>query len=654
MSVFQCNKIFVSATQPDSTITNKIWYNPTDRTVKVYNPPDGWVVAQNTDSIIVKETGKSLTETIANLKTNKENKGELWFGGGTFTTSQKVPLTSPFSYVWTWAITSVEWANIPTSSSAFLGTHSSWAGEGFVFVNMPTYIIWRIWSGGVRDDTATIMHANLENYLDGNPHVWAIINDGTKLNLYIDGTLIKSTAAHNWTASESTGGFSTFNMSSVKYKMSRIAGFSFDMSAQDAPYTVADYQNGVDVPPNLRGGQDTVPATVGPNAWTETPGVITPATGAPLTILGGVYTWTRSAAGAVNTYSRYFFQKKLSAGAAINSQFTGCYLFYTDNTKSTAQSIVQNSTLSLTAEKEVKAVEINFRFTSSALENDTLQLDALKIHVNGALLDLENYTYEDGASKKIFDVSGNGNDATITGSVVGTNDLSVSTLLSTKASDSVVVKTVNSISPTSGAITLKSQNIPLTSNITVNGTATSNVQTCLGKLNSEKVNTPIVGTLSSLNTTDKTSVVNAINELNSKLLASVPDPITGVFTASSTSLVSLISDSTKANIHGKVLISPNINNVGAIYVGQGVSDKATAFPLYPNQIVSFSFTDITNFKCAVDVLGDSFNYVVEFGVLNAAVTPAEGLIMVGTNGGQYQLMPSGEAGSETFTITRIS
>ena len=53
-------------------------------------------------------------------------------------------------------------------------------------------------------------------------------------------------------------------------------------------------------------------------------------------------------------------------------------------------------------------------------------------------------------------------------------------------------------------------------------------------------------------------------------------------------------------------------------------------------------------------MGDRFNYVVEFGVLNAAVTPAEGLIMVGANGGQYQLMPSGEAGSETFTLTKIS
>ena len=158
---------------------------------------------------------------------------------------------------------------------------------------------------------------------------------------------------------------------------------------------------------------------------------------------------------------------------------------------------------------------------------------------------------------------------------------------------------------------------------------------------------------SELNTTSST-IIGAINELNDKIVGSIQSPITSSFTPSSTSLASFITDASKANIQGKVLISPNINNVGPIYVGQSVTDKTSAFPLYPNQIVSFSFTDITNFKCAVDAIGDSFNYVVEFGVLNSAVTPAEGLIIVGTNGGQYQLVPSGAAGSETFTLTRIS
>lgn len=156
-----------------------------------------------------------------------------------------------------------------------------------------------------------------------------------------------------------------------------------------------------------------------------------------------------------------------------------------------------------------------------------------------------------------------------------------------------------------------------------------------------------------LNTTSKT-IVGAINELNTKLLADVPAPITDVFTSTSTSLTSIITDTSKANIQGKILISPNINNLGAVYVGQSITDKSTAFPLYPNQIVSFSFTDITNFKVATDVIGDKFNYVIEFGILNAAVTPAEGLIIVGTDGSKYRLNPSGDTGSETFTLTKIS
>ena len=145
-----------------------------------------------------------------------------------------------------------------------------------------------------------------------------------------------------------------------------------------------------------------------------------------------------------------------------------------------------------------------------------------------------------------------------------------------------------------------------------------------------------------------------IASINTKLLADVPAPITDVFTSASTSLTSIITDTTKKDIQGKILMSPNINNLGAIYVGQSVTDKTKAFPLYPNQIVSFSFTDITDFKVATDILGDKFNYVVEFGVLNSAVTPAEGLIIVGTDGSKYRLNPLGDVGSETFTLTKIS
>lgn len=151
-----------------------------------------------------------------------------------------------------------------------------------------------------------------------------------------------------------------------------------------------------------------------------------------------------------------------------------------------------------------------------------------------------------------------------------------------------------------------------------------------------------------------TKAEDDIASINTKLLANVPAPITNVFTSTSTSLIPIITDSAKANIQGKILISPNINNLGAVYVGQSITDKSTAFPLYPNQIVSFSFTDITDFKVATDVIGDKFNYVIEFGILNAAVTPAEGLIIVGTDGSKYRLNPSGDTGSETFTLTKIS
>ncbi len=482
----------------------------------------------NTEDKTVIGAINELNTDVQTLQLDKVNRGELWIGDDGKIEAPKTsnPSYNSFSYAFECNIKYEDTLNWSTYT-AVIGTAlygATSAGWLFTRTNATT-ILFRTNNGTTGTNTSFNSEEKIKKLFDGTKKRFVVCGNATKTKLYVDGVLLTT---NNITYSKDFDYGLYFSKSNTfaKGKFSRIKVFNFDMSEADAPYTLADYQNGKDEPPSLH---------------------------------------------------------------------------------------------DINAEKR-------------------------------AFLSLQDYTF----NGEVLDASGNNNNATISGSVAGTNDEAVKQLFQNLSKDSEVVKKVNNIAPTSGNVTIKSNDIALTSNITVNGFTMTTVQNCLGKLNSEKVNTPVVGALSALTTTDKTSIVSAVNELNSKLLASTPAPITNAYTISSIDLTAILSDTIYAGIQGKILISPNINNLGAIYVGQGVTDKETAFPLYPNQIISFSFTDITTFNVTGDILGDKFNYVIEFGLLNSAVTPANGLVVLGTNGSQYRLDPTGDAGSETFTLTKIS
>lgn len=158
----------------------------------------------------------------------------------------------------------------------------------------------------------------------------------------------------------------------------------------------------------------------------------------------------------------------------------------------------------------------------------------------------------------------------------------------------------------------------------------------------------------SLTTTSK-QIVGAINELNLKIdITTGPAPITSVYTVDSTVLEAFITDTQYANIQGRITISPSIDNIGAVYFGQSITDKSQAFPLYPGQIMSFSFTDINTFMCASDVSGDKFNYVVEFGVVNKDSIMDAGIIIRSAAGENYRLIPvTDETGAATLELERL-
>ena len=159
----------------------------------------------------------------------------------------------------------------------------------------------------------------------------------------------------------------------------------------------------------------------------------------------------------------------------------------------------------------------------------------------------------------------------------------------------------------------------------------------------------------SLTTTSK-QIVGAINEINLKLdITTGPTPITSVYTVDNTALHAFITDTKYANVQGKITISPSIDNAGAVYFGQSITDKSQAFPLYPGQIMSFSFTDINTFMCATDSVGNKFNYVVEFGVVNKEPVMDYGIIIRSATGENYRLTPvTDENGVPTLELESLA
>ena len=154
-----------------------------------------------------------------------------------------------------------------------------------------------------------------------------------------------------------------------------------------------------------------------------------------------------------------------------------------------------------------------------------------------------------------------------------------------------------------------------------------------------------------LNTTNKT-IVGAINEINSIFnVNALPTPITDVKTITTT-LENLITDTQYANKPGTILINPAITNTGAILVGENITDLNKAFPIYTDQPVTIAFKNINNFKVAGNAAGDKFNYIISFGYINQNITSDS--LAIATANGVYTITPTGNAGSETITISKIS
>ena len=224
--------------------------------------------------------GAVQTAGVPALRLGKKNAPQLWFDGGKLNvpdwTSVVIPL--PFSLaieydVESWDGISYEYNN---EFSFFNCTNADWSVSGY-----PIYGF-RLTKGGESQLGFTLGGCGGEGMgasrgwtgsitLPTGRHTLALAvpapdasgNNPASIPVYIDGentgSLVASVGKHNTSVSFQkplvinergvyTGG-TTFN--EFEIALSRISVFNFDMSAEGAPYTVADYAGGKPVPPKL-------------------------------------------------------------------------------------------------------------------------------------------------------------------------------------------------------------------------------------------------------------------------------------------------------------------------------------------------------------------------------------------------------------------
>lgn len=274
---------------------------------------------------------------------------------------------------------------------------------------------------------------------DGNAQVSLFVNGVSVQNLatatVVYPALESFLSINKWGSSSTSAG-------TVGYSDFRI--FNFDVSATDAPYSLADYQAGKRLPPFLSGG---VYLKSNPDVDTQ----FTPNTGKLGTTTQGTlaksdngYTLTLT-----STSTRRFwfkFDKKYPAGTWFRVRRGALTWDGMETTGSRISQTALNVGTSTTSPYTVavsnlptsEAVDVVFQtpieanmvgfivWNGSDVPTATVSIPYFEFEVLGANVALENYTIARNVTTKLIkDASGNGNDATVSGDVAGDMDAGI-------------------------------------------------------------------------------------------------------------------------------------------------------------------------------------------------------------------------------------
>lgn len=395
------------------------------------------IVAKN-EAILAKEQAQEISDPenrIVNLQQTKINRGEIFLQDGKIEASQPIEMNGAFSVVWTatrdadvsggigetyrkpYVYTGLDTG---TQKGLTLTMDDQWAGFYFRW--------WK--SNGSAGRIANTL--NVQKYFDGKPHVWLCVFNGTNVKLIVDNSIIANASVDDFAPTTPTN---PLTITSPNSTISRVKYFNFDITDANAPYTIADYISGKDESPICKGAMSikaseitfasastsSYPSTIECNADDDTITITATAdTNNNLLWIRKNYSPSiRIPKGATIEYS--FDELTSSLGQAkglrlyLGASATSSEFFYYGP-------IVQAGTYRLVAtESDIGRLDILPYNENKIQAGTTFTIKGLKIKVNGALLSLDDYTF----NGKVFDTSGNNNTATITGAVKGTKDNAV-------------------------------------------------------------------------------------------------------------------------------------------------------------------------------------------------------------------------------------
>lgn len=289
-------------------------------------------------------------------------------------------------------------------------------------------------AGGTDSNGPHVAAYNIAEYLDGKIHAFALCWSGTQTRIFIDGELKGQSAisAAGMTVQSGTPGISfgartTTNSEYFRGKVSDFAVLNYDASEVDSDgnytsaYSIADYQNGAEIPPW------SVPVVFG-NGKSATANT----TNAACVWDGANWSMTQTSNAATIKSMLYYIP--LNIGQKLRIKFSnltggvladGKYGFFQPVRQESDQINVSTTSLDAEFTAQTPITLWRFQFNCAAVEDSASRVPTVfenfTVERDGAIVALENYTFKN----KIRDTSGNGNTATVSGVLAGDRDNAV-------------------------------------------------------------------------------------------------------------------------------------------------------------------------------------------------------------------------------------
>lgn len=426
------------------------------------------------------------TLELSNALITKQNGGQLYLNGGYATTNCKPTFGAAQSLLFTYEVSEAELqSNEIWSIIGNIRVWDNKKGIGIAKNRTNDWQCCFNWGYGQNGDTTSraLLGVKKAQFADGKPHAWALVCGKNATNgffkLYRDGVLIdsKMTLAlfddfipqYGFSfGKHQTSGLSD---TAAKGRLSRVAFFNFDVSESNAGYTLNDYQSGKSIPPsfNLITPQvllDLKDSTAANVQWFTRRADAVQYSGV---WEDGAFVLKNTADTTVNAEMKQVFyirpyitlSEKLPAGSLIEVSFDEWvfnttyftqspetpdpdvskqrfYGWLTVGTSPEMSNFGHGSTRNdkkfrfVTNEVSQKLYFSNYGFglLNSVSEGDVIpantafwKIKGLKIKVNGAALNLENYTIARNTTTRLIkDLSAGGYDATVTGAISGDMD----------------------------------------------------------------------------------------------------------------------------------------------------------------------------------------------------------------------------------------